>query len=230
MSGVRNMSRPKFVRTSVTPLKIDIWSDIACPWCFIGKRRLEKALANVDAPVTIEYHSFELAPDTPVDFDGSEIDFLVAHKRMDAGTVQGMLAQVSQVASEEGLAYDFESLRHTNTRKAHEALHFAKTVGLQSELKERLLKAYFEEGRHLGNLDELIALGVDVGLEQAALTEALHSGVFANEVSADVDRAREMGVTGVPFFVFNGRFGVAGAQSPEVFLDVIERLKTESAS
>lgn len=224
------MSRAKNVETDVTSLKIDIWSDIACPWCFIGKRRLEKALATLDEPATIEYHSFELAPDTPVDFEGSEIDFLVKHKRMDAATVEGMLGQVTQIASDEGLNYDFDALRHTNTRKAHEALHFAKTVGLQSELKERLLKAYFEEGRHIGSLDELVALAGEVGIDESALREALAADRYAADVSADVNRAREMGVSGVPFFVFNGRFGVAGAQTPDVFLDVIERLKTEGAS
>ena len=219
-----------FVVPNVTSLHIDIWSDIACPWCFIGKRRLEQALATLDEQPTIEYHSFELAPDTPVDFEGSEIDFLVAHKRMDEATVKGMLGQVTQIAHDEGLKYDFDSLQHTNTRKAHEALHFAKTVGLQAELKERLLKAYFEEGRHLGSIDELLDLGSDVGLDRNALGEALGAGSYAADVTADVDRAIEMGVTGVPFLVFNGRFGVAGAQTPDVFLNVIERLKTEEQS
>ena len=203
----------------VTSLHIDIWSDIACPWCFIGKRRLERALSTLDEQPTIEYHSFELAPDTPVDFEGSEIDFL-----------KSMLSQVIQIANNEGLKYDFDSLQHTNTRKAHEALHFAKSVGLQAELKERLLKAYFEEGRHLGSIDVLLDLGSDIGLDSAALGDALNAGSYAVDVTADVDRAIEMGVTGVPFFVFNGRFGVAGAQTPDVFVNVIERLKTEGQS
>lgn len=217
-----------FVAPRVTSLHIDIWSDIACPWCFIGKRRLEQALATLDEQPTIEYHSFELAPDTPADFEGSEIDFLVAHKRMDEATVKGMLDQVTQIAKDEGLNYDFDALQHANTHKAHEALHFAKSVGLQGALKERLLKAYFEEGRRIGSVDELIELGQDVGLDREALGTALKECTYADDVTADINRAIEMGVTGVPFFAFNGRFGVAGAQTPDVFLNVIERLKNES--
>lgn len=214
----------------MTSLKIDIWSDIACPWCYIGKRRLEKALASTDETATIEFHSFELAPDTPVDFEGSEIDFLVTHKRMDQDTVRGMLNQVTGVASGEGLKYDFDALQHTNTRKAHEALHFAKPLGLQAQLKERFLKAYFEEGRHLGRVEELLDLAAEVGIPRDELAKALADDTHADDVTADVNRAREMGVTGVPFFVFNGRFGVAGAQTPDVFLDVIQRVKQEATS
>ncbi len=204
-------------------IKIDIWSDIACPWCFIGKRRLEAALAQTDHEVEIEYHSFELAPDTPTDFEGSEVDFLVKHKGMPAEQVHQMLDQVTQIAADEGLKYDFSALQHTNTRKAHEALHFAKSHGLQGELKERLLSAYFEQGRHVGRIDELIELGTEVGLDTGELRAALEDGRFSEDVTADIDRAREMGISGVPFFVFEGRVGVAGAQPPSVFADAIAR-------
>ncbi len=214
----------------MTSLKIDIWSDIACPWCFIGKRRLEKALSSHSGDVEIEYHSFELAPDTPIDFEGTEIEFLVAHKQMNETTVRQMLNHVTEVASTEGLQYNFDALQHTNTRKAHEALHFAKHLGLQTQLKERLLKAYFEEGRHLGRTEELLELAADVGIPRDALAQALAGNTHAADVTADVNRAREMGVTGVPFFVFNGRFGVAGAQTHDVFLDVIDRVKQEATS
>lgn len=204
-------------------IKIDIWSDIACPWCFIGKRRLEAALAQTDHEVEIEYHSFELAPDTPTDFEGSEVDFLVKHKGMPAEQVHQMLDQVTQIAADEGLKYDFSALQHTKTRKAHEALHFAKSHGLQGELKERLLSAYFEQGRHVGRIDELIELGTEVGLDTGELRAALEDGRFSEDVTADIDRAREMGISGVPFFVFEGRVGVAGAQPPSVFADAIAR-------
>ncbi len=132
------------------PITVDIWSDIACPWCYIGKRKFEAGLAEFDGrdDVEVTYHSFELAPDTPVDFDGSEVDFLVRHKGMPADQVRGMLDQVRGIAAEVGLDYDFDRLQHTKTLKAHEALHFAKAHGRQADLAERLFQAYFEQGRH----------------------------------------------------------------------------------
>ncbi len=213
-----------------TPVKVDIWSDIACPWCFLGKRRFESALASWDGDVEIEYHSFELAPDTPVDFEGSEVDFLARHKGMPAAQVEQMLGQMTQLAADEGLSYDFDALRHTKTLLAHQALHFAKAHGLQVELKERLLSAYFEQGRHVGRIDDLVELGAEVGLDAAALRSALESGEFAGAVDADIEQARAYGINGVPFFVFDGRLGVSGAQSPEVFREVLDRAVAEAAA
>ena len=138
------------------PVKVDIWSDIACPWCFVGKRRFEQAVAAFSAgggQVEVEYHSFELAPDTPVDFAGTEVDFLVRHKHMPAEQVTTMLDQMTQMAAGEGLAYDFDALQHTNTVLAHQLLHLAKKHGRQLDMKERLLSAYFQEGRHVGRID-----------------------------------------------------------------------------
>ena len=128
------------------PIKIDIWSDIACPWCYIGKRHLEGGIAALgdDAPeVEIEYHSFELAPDTPVDFEGSEVDFLARHKGIPVEQARMMIDRVTGVAAQAGLDYDYDALQHTKTLKAHELLHFAKEQGKQLELSERLFRAYF---------------------------------------------------------------------------------------
>ena len=227
--------RPAGVVTDVNdnaarPVKVDIWSDIACPWCFIGKRRFERAVADWDGDVEVEFHSFELAPDTPVDFEGSEVDFLAHHKGMDAAQVEQMLSQMTALAADEGLSYDFDALRHTKTLLAHQALHFAKAQGLQRELKERLLSAYFEQGRHLGRVDELVALGADVGLDADALREALESGTYASDVDADIAQARAYGINGVPFFVFDGRLGVSGAQAPETFREVLDRVVTEASA
>ncbi|MET0467249.1 MAG: DsbA family oxidoreductase [Aeromicrobium sp.] len=212
------------------PVKVDIWSDIACPWCFIGKRRFERAVADWDGDVEIEFHSFELAPDTPVDFEGSEVDFLAHHKGMDAAQVEQMLTQMTALAADEGLSYDFDALRHTKTLLAHQALHFAKAHGLQRELKERLLSAYFEQGRHVGRVDELVALGSEVGLDADTLRKALESGTYAADVDADIAQARAYGINGVPFFVFDGRLGVSGAQAPETFLEVLDRVATEASA
>lgn len=209
-------------------LSVDIWSDIACPWCFIGKRRFEKAVEEFGADrVDVTFHSFELAPDTPADFAGSEIDFLVKHKGMDTEQVRKMLGQVTTIAASEGLNYDFDSLQHTNTVLAHQALHFAKGKGKQAGLKERLLAAYFEEGRHVGRVDELVALGEDVGLDGPGLRDALESGVYLDAVEQDVSQAQALGVSGVPFFVINNKYGVSGAQESQNFLAVLNQIADE---
>lgn len=215
--------------TSSSPVKVDIWSDIACPWCFVGKRRFERAVEGWGGEVEVEFHSFELAPDTPVDFEGSEVDFLARHKGMPADQVEQMLAQMTRLAAEEGLAYDFDALRHTKTLLAHQALHFAKEHGRQGALKERLLSAYFEQGRHLGRVDELVELGAEVGLDPVALRAALDDGTYADAVQADIDQAVAYGIGGVPFFVFDGRLGVSGAQDPDVFRQVLDRAAAEAA-
>lgn len=216
-----------------TPLKVDIWSDIACPWCYVGKRRFEEALVTFDAsgaarPVEIEYHSFELAPDTPVDFDGSEVDFLAGYKGMPREQVAQMLEQMTGVAASVGLSYDFDALQHTKTLKAHELLHHAKAKGLQGEMKERLLRAYFEEGRHLGHVDELVALATEVGLDADETRAVLESGALAPAVAQDIAQARAYGIQGVPFFVVDGKYGVSGAQEPAVFVQVLETAAAES--
>ncbi|KRC33037.1 MULTISPECIES: DsbA family oxidoreductase [Oerskovia] len=215
-------------------VKVDIWSDVACPWCYVGKRRFETALAGFsgrdDAPeVEIEYHSFELAPDTPVDFEGTEVDFLAKHKGMPAGQVEQMLGQMTTVAAAEGLAYDFDALQHTKTLKAHELLHFAKSQGKQVEMKERLLKAYFEQGRHVGRIEELAALAAEVGLDADEVRTVLENGDFEDDVEQDIAQARAYGISGVPFFVFNGKYGVSGAQDPAVFTQVLDQVVADAA-
>jgi len=204
-------------------VKVDIWSDIACPWCYVGKRRFEKAVAQFEGDVEIEYHSFELSPDTPVDFEGSEPEFLSQHKRIPLPQAEQMLAQMTELAAAEGLAYDYDALQHTNTRLAHQALHLAKKHGRQLEFKERLLKAYFEQGRHVGRVEELADLAAEVGLDRDEVVRELEAGTYADAVAADIDQAIEYGIGGVPFFVIDGRFGVSGAQQPEVFLSALQK-------
>lgn len=207
-------------------VKVDIWSDVACPWCFIGKRRFETAAAEFaegGGALEVEYHSFELAPDTPVDFDGTEVDFLVGHKGMAPAQVESMLAQMTELATTEGLSYDFAALQHTNTIKAHELLHYAKTQGRQLDMKERLLAAYFEEGRHVGRIDDLADLAAEIGLDRAEVVEALKSGQHVADVQADKDQAIAYGISGVPFFVIDKKFGVSGAQDPSVFVEVLQK-------
>ena len=208
-------------------IKVDVWSDIACPWCYIGKRKFEAGAEGFD--VEVEYHSFELSPDTPVDFEGSEIDFLVAHKGMPAEQVGPMLDQVKGIAAEVGLDYDFDALQHTNTVKAHQLLHFAKAHGKQLELKERLLRAYFVEGGHVGRDEDLADLAAEVGLDRADALRALQSNEYLEAVHADQEQAMRYGIRGVPFFVIDGKYGVSGAQSPETFTGALEQVASERA-
>ncbi|KTR95390.1 DSBA oxidoreductase [Microbacterium testaceum] len=210
-------------------IKIDVWSDIACPWCYIGKRNLENGLAATadddDAPVVeIEYHSFELSPDTPEDFDGGEVDYLSQHKGISPAQAREMLDRVTGVAADAGLAYRFDILQHTNTVKAHELLHFAKENGKQLELAEVLMSAYFLEGKHVGRDDDLVALAVEVGLDEDAAREALASQRYRAAVRADQEQAQQFGITGVPFFVIDGKYGVSGAQPVEAFSQIARQV------
>ena len=211
------------------PISIDIWSDIACPWCYIGKRNLEKGLeavsADEDAPqVTVTFHSFELSPDTPVDFDGDEIDFLSGHKGVPRTQVEQLLANVTNVAANAGLQYRFDLLQHTNTVKAHELLHFAKAEGRQHEVEGRLMSAYFTEGKHVGRIDDLVALAAEVGLDADRARAALESEQYLADVRQDQAQARAYGIQGVPFFVVDGQYGISGAQPPAAFENVIRDL------
>lgn len=212
------------------PVSVHVWSDIACPWCYLGKRRFEKAVAATGVDVRVEYHSYQLAPETPVDFEGSELDFLVQHKGISPEQVQQMHAQMTELGAAEGLRYDFATTVQTNTALAHQALHHAKAHGLQAELVERLFAAHFEEGRHVGRVDDLVELGEDVGLEGSALREALEEERHADAVEQDIAAAHGLGVRGVPFYVLDERYGVSGAQSPEVFASALRRVLDDRAA
>ena len=208
-------------------IKVDVWSDIACPWCYLGKRKFEAGAEGFD--VEVEYHSFELSPDTPVDFDGSAADFLAKHKGMPIEQVRPMLAQVTAVAAEVGLDYDYDALQHTNTVKAHQLLHFAKAQGKQIEMKERLLRAYFVEGRHVGRTEDLADLAAEIGLDRDEALRSLESDEYLEAVHADQEQAMRFGIRGVPFFVIDGKYGVSGAQAPETFAQALKQVQDEHA-
>ncbi len=214
------------------PIRIDVWSDIACPWCYIGKRNLEKGLretsSDENAPeVEVTFHSYELSPDTPVDFEGDELDYLAGHKGMARDDVRQMLDRVTQVAADAGLDYHFEHVQHTNTVKAHELLHAAKEAGLQHEMAERLMSAYFVEGQHVGRIEDLVALATEVGLDENAVRAALESEKYLADVRADQAQAAAYGINGVPFFVIDGKYGVSGAQPPEAFAQIARQVWAE---
>lgn len=212
------------------PIKVDIWSDIQCPWCYIGKRKFEAAVAATGADVEVEYHSFELAPDTPVDFAGTPLDYLSERKGIAPAQAQTMIDRVVGIAASVDLDYHYETIHQTNTVLAHELLHLAKARGLQTELKERLLAAYFVEGRHVGRVEDLAALAAEVGLDRDEVVAALTDHRYLADVKADVAQAAAYGINGVPFFVFDSTYGVSGAQETATFVQVLEQVRAETGS
>ncbi|GAB2550352.1 protein disulfide isomerase FrnE [Leucobacter ruminantium] len=210
-------------------IRVDIWSDIACPWCYIGKHRFEAGVAALrkrrpDVEFEVESHSYELAPDTPLDFAGSEVDFLVRHKGMPAAQVEQMLGQMTALAASEGIEFDFDRVKHANTARAHRVLHLAKREGVQQAVQERLFRAYFAEGEDMSDPDTLARLGAEAGLDPDAVRAALDDDELGSAVEADITRARMLGVTGVPFFLIDQKYGVSGAQTADAFAGAFEQV------
>jgi predicted DsbA family dithiol-disulfide isomerase len=212
------------------PIKVDIWSDIACPWCYIGKRKFEAAVATSGIPVEVEYHSFELSPDTPVEMVGKHQDFLASHMNVGVDQAKEMLARVTGIAESVGLHYDYDALQTTNTVLGHQAIHYAKAHGKQLEMKERLMKAYFEEGRHVGRIPDLADLAAEIGLDREDVVRSLSADEYLPAVRADVAQAGELGIRGVPFFVLDGKYGVSGAQESATFANVLQQVVAERAA
>jgi predicted DsbA family dithiol-disulfide isomerase len=210
-------------------IKVDIWSDVQCPWCYIGKRKFEAAVAGFDGEVDVEYHSFELAPDTPVDFEGSPKDYLAERRGVSPEQVDQMLERVTGIAASVGLDYDYDHVHQTNTVKAHELIHYAKSQGRQLDMKERLLKAYFIDGRHVGRIEDLADLADEIGLDRAEVVRVLTDNTYLADVKADVAQAEAYGINGVPFFVFDEKYGVSGAQDAATFANVLEQVAQEKA-
>ena len=214
------------------PMRIDVWSDIACPWCYIGKRRLESALEGFEHrdEVEVVYRSFELDPSAPVPPVESSTEALARKYGGGPEQIAAMQARVAELAAGEGLDYQLDRTLHLNTRNAHRLLHLALQVGgpqLQAALKEALLGAYFVQARDVTDKVLLEQIAEGVGLDPTAVRRVLASDEFDAEVSADVDQARAYGASGVPFFVVDGRYGVAGAQPTEVLAGAVERAWSE---
>lgn len=196
-----------------------------CPWCYIGKRRLKTAVAQTGEEIELVYRSFELDPTVPVDYEGTSVAYLAERKGMAPDQVAAMMWQVSAIAADEGLEYHLEQTRQTNTVLAHELLHLARHRGRQVELKEALLAAYFTDTRHIGHVDELVAIAEQVGLDPVEAREALTDHRYLAAVKDDVAQARSLGITGVPFTVVDGRYGVSGAQGADVFAMALTRAR-----
>ena len=209
---------------------VEIWSDVVCPWCYIGKRRFEKALDGFEHhdEVTIVWRSFELDPHAPAERTGSYAERLARKYGRGPEWAERSLHHMTDVAAEEGLTFDFGGVRPGNTFDAHRLLHLAAERGLQGELKERFLRAYFTDGEAVGDRAVLTALAVEVGLDADEVRTVLEDGTYGDHVRADEAAAEELDVTGVPFFVINRKFAVAGAQDTAVFARALDRAWTKS--
>lgn len=212
-------------------MNVEIWSDIACPFCYIGKRKFEEALQQFDNSndVTVTFKSFQLDPDAEIDQTQTTLEMLAQKYGMSVEKAKEMTDQVTAQAKDAGLDYHLESSILTNTKDAHRLSHFAKEHGKMEEMMERLLKAYFTEVKHVGDHETLISLAGEVGLDKDAARDVLKSDQYSDDVKEEMQDGVNIGVQGVPFFVFNRKYAVSGAQPPQAFLDTLEKVQAESA-
>jgi predicted DsbA family dithiol-disulfide isomerase len=211
-------------------MKIEIWSDIACPWCYVGKRRFDRALGSFSHrdEVDIVWRSFELDPTAPHRHSERQADLLARKYRVPVERAEAMNANMTAEAKKEGLDFHFDRVQVGNTFDAHRLIHFAASEGKRAEMVERLFKAYLTDGESLGETDVLVRLATDVGLDADAALAALGGTAYADDVRADEERARMFGISGVPFFAIDEKYGVSGAQPPEALLDVLRQAWDES--
>ncbi len=212
-------------------LRVDVWSDVACPWCYIGKRKLESALAAFPhaSEVEVVWHAFELDPSAPrTQPDGVSMAARLAKKY--GNTVREaevMIQRVADTAKAEGLDFHFDRMKPGNTFDAHCLIHLGLQRGKQDAVKERLMRAYFTEGCAVGDKAVLVQLGVDAGLDADEVTALLETDLYAQEVREEEAEAAEIGIRGVPFYVFGEKYAVSGAQPKEALLSVLTKTWTE---
>lgn len=206
-------------------MKIEIWSDVMCPFCYIGKRHFEEALSKFSDKehIDIEWKSFQLDPTMPDVVEESQEDYLVKRKGMSRDQVQGMLQNVTAMAKEAGLDFNFDQSIMVNSQKAHQLIQFAKSKGLGNEIEERLFKAYFTEGKNVADEITLTELGIEIGLDENELQVAFNDDKYLYQMKQDIQEAQNIGVRGVPFFVFDRKYGVSGAQPTEAFLETLNK-------
>ncbi|MEB2782054.1 DsbA family oxidoreductase [Algoriphagus sp. C2-6-M1] len=210
-------------------MKIEIWSDIACPFCYIGKRKIEKAIEKFPQKdkIQIEWKSFQLNPEQITQPDKSSEEYLAEVKGWSSEQTKEITNNVSNMAAQEGLEYHLDKTVVANTRKAHRLLHLAKSAGKGDEMKESLLKAYFTDALNIDDETVLNEIGKKVGLSEAEVQEVLDTDKFESQVEQDIYESRQLGVKGVPFFVLDRKFGISGAQADEVFDQTLEKAWAE---
>jgi predicted DsbA family dithiol-disulfide isomerase len=211
-------------------VKVEIWSDVACPWCYIGKRRFEAALAQFAHrdEVEVTWRSFQLDPQAPTE-PGRRVNEILAEKYgVSLAQAAAMNDRVSTLAAGEGLEYHLDRAQYGNTFDAHRLIHLAASGGLQQQAEERLFQAYFTEGRALFDIPTLVNLGSEIGVNADEARDVLSHDTYAEAVRHDEQRAHALGINGVPFFAFDERYGVSGAQPAQLFLEVLEQAWDDS--
>jgi predicted DsbA family dithiol-disulfide isomerase len=208
-------------------LRIDVWSDIACPWCYVGKRRLEAALAKFPYKVDTEvvWRAFELDPAAPREraTEGSYAARLAAKYGSSVREAEGMISRMTDVARQDGLDFRFDKIRPGNTFDAHRLVHLGGERGMQDAVKERFLLGYLTEGAAIGDPETLVRLASEAGLDTEEVRATLASDRYAADVREEESEAAELGIRGVPFFVVDGRYAVSGAQPTEVLLGALAK-------
>ena len=211
-------------------MRVEIWSDVVCPWCYIGKRRFESALAEFEhaGEVDVHWRSFELDPSAPAMSERTLEERLAAKYGMTLDQARAANQRLTATAAAAGLDFHFERARPGNTFDAHRLIHLAAAEGLGPAVKERLLRAYFTEGEAIGEAESLVRIAAQVGLDAARAREVLAGDGFAADVRRDESEAAALGIQGVPFFVLDRRYGISGAQPPEVILGALRRAWSEA--
>jgi predicted DsbA family dithiol-disulfide isomerase len=206
-------------------MQVEIWSDIACPWCYVGKRRFEAALEQFEHrdDVQVSWRSFELDPEAPREREGDRAARLAEKYGSSLEQAREMERQITETAAAEGLNFRFDIARSGLTFDAHRVVHLAEAHGLQDEMKERLLRAYFSEGELMADHDTLARLAIEVGLPEAEVGETLAGDRYAAEVRADERAAGQFGISAVPTFVVDRSIGASGAHPPEALLDLLRQ-------
>ncbi len=206
-------------------MQVEIWSDVMCPFCYIGKRKFEAALSQFadSAAIQVVWKSYQLNPDMKTDTTKNSIAALAEHKGISLQESEEMHKYVIEMAEKSGLNYNMKNTISANSFNAHRLTHFAKSMGKQLALEEKLFEAYFVLGKNIDDINTLISIGTSVGLLHDDLVKTLQSDAFAEDVREDIYEAQQVGVRGVPFFVFDRKFAVSGAQESNVFLTSLEK-------
>lgn len=212
-------------------MKVEIWSDIMCPFCYIGKRKYEAAVRklNDSSALELEWYSYQLDPTIPQEESGrlDYFTYLQDRKNMGREQVNELFDSVTAMGAAEGIEFKFKDVIVANSIHAHRLLQLAKSKGLSNIGEEILFKAHFTDGLDIGNKEVLVSLGTEMGLEVTLVKEVIYSDQFSYEVNQDIREAENIGVRGVPFFVFNRKYGISGAQPVEVFIETVEKALLE---
>jgi predicted DsbA family dithiol-disulfide isomerase len=212
-------------------MQVEIWSDVVCPWCYLGKRQFEQALDRFPhrGEVGVTYRSFELEPSAPPGVTTPTVDVLASRYGMSLEQAHDAQRQMERRAAAAGLTFRMEGLRSGNTRDAHRLLHLAGARDRQAELAERLHRGYFTDQASVFDRSSLAGLAADVGLDHGEVLAVLDSDEYGPAVDADEELARSFGISGVPFFVIDRRYGISGAQPADTILQVLDRVHSEAA-